>query len=72
LIDELDQLQRLAAFDFRRLDFLIVEQNVIAFGNLETLDDIVPINRPDSLHHLFVIDRFAGRLVDLAKTDRRA
>ncbi len=68
-IDELDELQGLLAVELDRLDLLVVEQDVMALRQLIALDDIVAVDRADAGNDLFVFDRLARWLVDLAKAD---
>src|SRR3546814_17064107 len=68
---ELDRLKRAPAFELYPLDLFLVEQDIIAFRQLETLDDLVMIDRADAGDDLFILDRLSARFVDLAKADRR-
>src|SRR3546814_19922207 len=69
---ELNKLKRAPAFELYPLDLFLVEQDIIAFRQLETLDDLVMIDRADAGDDLFILDRLSARFVDLAKADRRA
>ena len=53
-LDELGELQRLAALQLDLLDLLGVEQDIFALGDLIALEDLVAIDRSDARHHLFV------------------
>ena len=53
-LDELHQLKRLLALDPDRLDFAVLEQHIIALGNLVARDDVVLVDRPDPVGDLFV------------------
>src|SRR3546814_13564607 len=69
---ELNKLKRAPAFELYPLDLFLVEQDIIASRQLETLDDLVMIDRADAGDDLFILDRLSARFVDLAKADRRA
>src|SRR3546814_14214783 len=58
--------------DLDRLDLLFVEQDVIALRQLVTLDDVIAVDRADAGNDLFIFDRLAARLVNLAEADARA
>src|SRR5690606_27887171 len=70
-VDELHEVECLAAFDLGRLDLVVFEQNVVALRHLVALDDLVAVNRADPLDDLLVVDPLAARLVDLVELDRR-
>ena len=72
IVDELDQVERLAALELDALDLLGVEQDVMALGDLVALDDLVAVDRADAGHDLLIFDALAGRLVDLVELDRGA
>ena len=46
-VDELGQLERLAAFQFDLLDLLGLEQDIFALLDLIALEDFVAVDRPD-------------------------
>ena len=56
-IDELGQLQRLAALELDLLDLLGVEQDIFAFLDLIALEDFVAVDRADAGHDLFIATR---------------
>src|SRR3546814_19143406 len=60
------------ALQLDRLDLLFVEQDVIALRQLVTLDDVIAVDRADAGNDLFIFDRLAARLVNLAEADARA
>src|SRR5690606_37211856 len=70
-VDELDEVERLAALNFGRLDLVVVEQDVVAFRHLVAFDDLVAVHGADALDDLLVVDPLAARLMDLVETDRR-
>ena len=71
LVDELDEVERLAALELDAFDLFGVEQDVMALRHLVALDDLVAVDRPDAGHDLLIFDPLAGRLVDLVELDLR-
>ena len=71
VVDELDEVERLAALELHALDLLGIEQDVMALRDLIALDDLVAVDRPDAGHDLFIFDPLAGGLVDLVELDLR-
>ncbi len=65
---EAHQLHRLAGRDFQVADLVGVEQDVFAFFDLVTLDDVVALDL-DIAGKQLLPDAFAGRLIDLVKGD---
>lgn len=61
--DELDQFERLAAFNLHCLDFGVLQQHIIAARHLEALDDLVGIDRADAGRGLFVADAITAKAV---------
>ena len=71
-IDEAGQLERLFRLQLHRVDLVLVEQDVIALGDLIALHDLVGVDRADIVHDLLVMDRLATGFVDLLELDGRA
>ena len=71
-VDELDEVERLAAFQFDAFDLFRIEQDIMALGHLIALDDLVAVDGADPGHDLFIFDALARRLMDLVELDRRA
>src|SRR5579884_686327 len=69
IVDELDQVERLAALELDALDLLGVEEDVVAFRDLIALHDLVLVDGTDARDDLFVFDPLARRLVDLMELD---
>ena len=71
-VDELAEVERLAALQLDALDLLVLEQDIFALRHLIALDDLVAVDRADARHHLLIFDPLARRLVDLVEGDGRA
>ena len=65
LLDELHQFQGLAGLELDRVDLVLGQKDIVALFVLETLLDLVLFHLADAVHHLGIVDRLAGGLVDL-------
>jgi len=69
LVHELDEIDGPSALELDALDLLWVEEDVMAFRDLISLDDLVAVHRAYSWNHLFISDALSARLVDLVELD---
>jgi hypothetical protein len=63
--DEQHQIQRAPGFQFQVVDFLGLEQHVLAVPEGEALDDFVRVDRTDAGDDLLIVDALARGSVDL-------
>ena len=68
-VDELDEVQSLAALQLDAVDLLLVEEDIMPFGDLVALDDLVAVDGADARHDLLIFNALPRRLVDLMELD---